>query len=72
LNGIPTTAALHFWVSTQNVRYPQEYDFNTTRTDFGARLVQNPVVATDGYLTPPEGPGLGVELDQTAVVKLSA
>jgi L-alanine-DL-glutamate epimerase-like enolase superfamily enzyme len=71
LNGIPTTAALHFWVSTQNVRYPQEYDFSTVRTDFGARLVKNPVVAKDGYLTPPEGPGLGVELDGEAVAKLA-
>lgn len=72
LNGIPTTAALHFWVSTQNVRYPQEYDFHKVRTDFGARLVKNPVVAKDGYLTPPEGPGLGVELDAAAVASLTA
>jgi len=71
LNGIPTTAALHFWVSTQNVRYPQEYDFSTTRTDFGARIVKHPVVAKDGYLTPPEGPGLGVELDDREVAKLA-
>ncbi len=71
LNGIPTTAALHFWVSTQNVRYPQEYDFNTARTDFGLQLVTDPVVAKDGYLTPPEGPGLGVVLDRKVVEKLS-
>jgi L-alanine-DL-glutamate epimerase-like enolase superfamily enzyme len=42
------------------------------RTDFGARLVKNPVVAKDGYLTPPEGPGLGVELDAAAVASLTA
>ncbi|MGA2738662.1 MAG: mandelate racemase/muconate lactonizing enzyme family protein [Bryobacteraceae bacterium] len=71
LNGIPTTAALHFWVSTQNVRYPQEYDFNATRPDFGLRIVKHPVVAKDGYPTPPEGPGLGVELDEVEVAKLS-
>jgi D-arabinonate dehydratase/D-galactarolactone cycloisomerase len=72
LNGIPTTAALHFWVSTHNVRYPQEYDFHAVRTDFGARLVKNPPLAKDGYLTPPDGPGLGLELDQAEVAKLAA
>jgi D-arabinonate dehydratase/D-galactarolactone cycloisomerase len=72
LNGIPTAAALHFWVSAHNVRYPQEYDFHAVRTDFGARLVRNPVVAKGGYLTPPDGPGLGLELDTAEVAKLAA
>lgn len=35
LNGIPTTAALHFWVPTHNARYFQEYDLHAVRTDFG-------------------------------------
>ena len=72
LNGIPTTAALHFWASTHNVRYFQEYDFHATRTDFGARMVKNPVVAKDGFLTPPDGPGLGIDLDHAEIAKLAA
>ena len=32
----PTTAALHFWASTLNARYPQEYDFHAVRVDYGA------------------------------------
>ena len=72
LNGIPTTAALHFWVSTHNVRYPQEYDFHATRPDLGARMVKNPPVAKGGFLTPPDGPGLGLELDEAEIAKLKA
>jgi D-arabinonate dehydratase/D-galactarolactone cycloisomerase len=72
LNGIPTAAALHFWVSTHNARYPQEYDFHATRTDFGARLVKNPPTAKGGFLAPPEGPGLGVEVDTAELAKLTA
>lgn len=72
LNGIPTAAALHFWVSTHNVRYPQEYSFNTSRTDFGLRIVKDPIIAKDGFLTPREDPGLGVELDRAEVAKLAS
>src|SRR6185436_10199517 len=54
LNGIPTTAALHFWVSTHNVRYPQEYDWHATRPDPGLAMVKNPIEPKDGFLTPPE------------------
>ena len=72
VNGIPTTAALHFWVATQNARYPQEYDFHAVRPDYGLRLVKDPVVAKDGYLTPPDKPGLGVELNTDEIAKLSA
>ena len=71
LNGIPTAAALHFWVSTHNVRYPQEYDFHAVRPDIGARMVRNPAVARDGFLVPPDGPGLGMELDTAEVARLA-
>ncbi len=71
VNGIPTTAALHFWTATQNVRYPQEYDFHAVRPDYGLRIVVDPVVAKDGFLTPPDKPGLGVELNAAEVAKLA-
>jgi D-arabinonate dehydratase/D-galactarolactone cycloisomerase len=72
LNGIPTAAAVHFWVSTQNVRYPQEYDFSTWKTDFGQRIVNNAVTPKNGFLTPHEAPGLGMELNVAEVAKLAA
>jgi len=72
LNGIPTTAALHFWVSTHNVRYPQEYDFNVSHPDYGLLMVKDPVLPRGGFLTPLEGPGLGVELNGAEVAKLAA
>jgi L-alanine-DL-glutamate epimerase-like enolase superfamily enzyme len=72
LNGIPTTAAVHFWVSTHNVRYPQEYDFNVSRQDFGNLLVKGASVAKDGFVQPSDRPGLGVELDRATVSRLAA
>jgi L-alanine-DL-glutamate epimerase-like enolase superfamily enzyme len=30
-------------------------------------LVRNPIGQTDGWVTAPEGPGLGVEVDESAV-----
>jgi L-alanine-DL-glutamate epimerase-like enolase superfamily enzyme len=72
LNGIPTTAALHFWAATPNARYPQEYDFHAVRPDYGARMVKDPVKPQDGFLTPPDKPGLGVELNPDEIAKLRA
>jgi L-alanine-DL-glutamate epimerase-like enolase superfamily enzyme len=72
LNGIATTAALHFWAATLNARYPQEYDFHAVRTDYGERMVKDPVMPKDGFLTPPDKPGLGVELNAAEIGRLSA
>ncbi|MEO7653897.1 MAG: enolase C-terminal domain-like protein, partial [Bryobacteraceae bacterium] len=72
LNGIATTAALHFWVSTHYVRYPQEYDYNTSEPDHGLAMVTNPVLPKNGFLTPPDGSGIGVELNRAEVAKLAA
>ena len=71
LNGLPTTAALHFWVATHNVRYPQEYDYNASRPDHGLLMVEDPVLPKNGFLTPPDKPGLGVELNRAQVKKMA-
>jgi D-arabinonate dehydratase/D-galactarolactone cycloisomerase len=71
LNGLPTTAALHFWVSTHNVRYPQEYDYNASHPDYGLLMVNDPVVPKNGFLSPPDKPGLGVELNWAQIKKMA-
>lgn len=35
--------------------------------DFGRKLTRNPLIPVDGYITLPEGPGLGLEIDEEAV-----
>jgi muconate cycloisomerase len=58
--GIGTAAAAHLGVALPNLPYPCE--------TFGPLRYERDVVAVgpgiaDGFLTPPDGPGLGVELD---------
>ena len=58
-----TVANLHFAASTPNCRYSQEY--NIEDHPLRNSLFKEPVLEVkDGYLTVPEGPGLGVELDE--------
>jgi L-alanine-DL-glutamate epimerase-like enolase superfamily enzyme len=57
---------------SHNVRYPQEYDFNVSRQDFGNLLVKGASVAKDGFVQPSDRPGLGVELDRATVSRLAA
>jgi L-alanine-DL-glutamate epimerase-like enolase superfamily enzyme len=58
-----TVANLHFAASTPNVRYAQEY--NIEPHPLWHRLFREPVLEVkDGCLTVPEGPGLGVEINE--------
>ncbi len=40
-------------------------EFNTN--DLHHDIFVTPITIEDGFITPPTGPGLGVELDQTVV-----
>jgi L-alanine-DL-glutamate epimerase-like enolase superfamily enzyme len=57
-----TIANLHLAASTPCVRYFQEYNIEPHR--FGNKLFKNPVEVVDGCMEVPEGPGLGVEIDE--------
>jgi L-alanine-DL-glutamate epimerase-like enolase superfamily enzyme len=58
-----TVANLHFAASTPNCRYAQEY--NIEPHPLRDTLFREPVLeVTDGHLAVPEGPGIGVELNQ--------
>lgn len=58
-----TVVNLHFAASTPNCRYSQEY--NIESHPFRDSLFTEPVLEIkDGHLTVPEGPGLGVEINE--------
>jgi L-alanine-DL-glutamate epimerase-like enolase superfamily enzyme len=62
-------AHLHFWASTPNCRYAQE--FNVVASRQRASILTSPLLPRDGYLAVPDGPGLGVEIDEAAVERLA-
>ena len=62
--GIGTAAAAHLGVAVPNLPYPCE-TFGPLR--YYRDIVRNSPPISGGYLTPPEGNGLGVELDEEAL-----
>jgi L-alanine-DL-glutamate epimerase-like enolase superfamily enzyme len=67
--GVGLAAHLHYWASTPTCRYAQEYNVLAGRSR--SPILRNPLLPVDGYLTVPDGPGLGVDLDEDAVARLS-
>lgn len=65
--GIATAACAHLAVSLPNLPYAIE-TFGPLR--YVRDIVEVPVLIQDGYLTPPEGPGLGVSLNEDAVKEM--
>jgi len=64
-----TIANLHFAAATPVVRYWQEY--NIEPHPVGEKIFKNPVPLVDGCMAVPEGPGLGVEIDEEMVRRLA-
>ncbi|HXI18836.1 MAG TPA: mandelate racemase/muconate lactonizing enzyme family protein [Chloroflexota bacterium] len=63
-------AHLHFWASTPNCRYAQE--FNVVASRARGSYLTTPLVPQNGYLHVPDGPGLGIELDEDAIKRDSS
>jgi D-arabinonate dehydratase/D-galactarolactone cycloisomerase len=63
-SAVSVAAALHLLVAVPNVR---TYEFNQLPNPLRDDLLLQPLRFDDGRLRPPEGPGLGIELDQAAV-----
>ena len=57
-----TIANLHFAAATPCCRYFQEFNIEPHR--WGDRLFVEPVNVEDGHIAVPNGPGLGVEIDE--------
>jgi L-alanine-DL-glutamate epimerase-like enolase superfamily enzyme len=63
---ICTVAHLHFCANQPNVVYSQEYVIEDVSIRDKRPIIKTPLAVKDGYLAVPEGPGLGVELDEAA------
>ena len=68
---ISTVAHLHFVAAYPIVPYAQEYNIEPISIRDEWPVLKEPLVVKDGYLDVPDGPGLGVELDDEMVKKLT-
>jgi L-alanine-DL-glutamate epimerase-like enolase superfamily enzyme len=66
---IGTAANLHFTACFTREERAQEYDINSKRAVL-SRLVHPSLVQKQGYLPVPDGPGLGIEVDEEGLGKL--
>jgi L-alanine-DL-glutamate epimerase-like enolase superfamily enzyme len=66
---IGTAANLHFTACFSREDRAQEYDINSKRAVLN-RVIHPALEQKDGYLPVPEGPGLGIEVDEAALRRL--
>jgi len=66
---IGTAANLHFTACFAREERAQEYDINSKRAILN-RVIHPPLEQKDGYLAVPDGPGLGIEVDEKELRKL--
>jgi len=64
-----TAANLHFTACFAREDRAQEYDINAKRAILN-RVIEPPLEQKDGYLPVPEGPGLGIQVDEGELRKL--
>ena len=69
---ISTVAHLHVCAAYAHIPYAQEYNIEPCSIRDQWPILKEPLKVKDGYLEVPEGPGLGVELDEEVVKKLAA
>ena len=65
-SSIGTTAAIHLACAVPNV----DWGVSLTNMYLAEDIVKQPIALRDGHVALPEGPGLGVEIDETAVARL--
>ncbi|MCH7801281.1 MAG: mandelate racemase/muconate lactonizing enzyme family protein [Chloroflexi bacterium] len=68
---ISTVAHLHFCAASSMAPYAQEYNIEPISIRDEWPVLKEPLQVIDGYIAVPEGPGLGVELDDEVVKTLS-
>jgi L-alanine-DL-glutamate epimerase-like enolase superfamily enzyme len=66
---IGTAANLHFTACFAREDRAQEYDINSKRAILN-RAIRPPLEQKGGYLPVPDGPGLGLEIDEAGLQKL--
>ena len=77
-SGIGLAAAVHYVASrspspqAQNAPWPTLVEYDVGENPLRERLLKTPLLARDGMLAVPDGPGLGIELDWEAVEHYAA
>ena len=66
LSDLLTAASLHL---NAFMRRSVFQEFNVTSGPMSRELCKNPIQLEDGFLRVPQGPGLGVEVDEAAIEK---
>lgn len=69
---LSTVAHLHVCAAYSIIPYSQEYNIEEISIRDRWPVLKEPLQVKDGYLDVPNGPGLGVELDEEMLKKLSA
>ena len=69
---ISTVAHLHACTAYANIPYAQEYNIEPISIRDEWPILKDPLRVDYGFLTAPDGPGLGVELDEEVVQRLAA
>jgi L-alanine-DL-glutamate epimerase-like enolase superfamily enzyme len=68
---VKTAAHLHFCISHPNAVYAQEYNIEPISIRDEWPILKIPLEVKDGYMDVPDGPGLGIELDDKVVKRLA-
>ena len=69
---LSTVAHLHFCAASAMVPYSQEYNIEPITIRDEWPILKQPLEVVDGHIAAPDGPGLGVELDDDMVRRLSS
>jgi D-arabinonate dehydratase/D-galactarolactone cycloisomerase len=69
---LSTVAHLHFCAASLMVPYAQEYNIEPVSIRDEIPVLKEPLEVIDGHIAVPDGPGLGVELDEAALKELAA
>lgn len=67
-SAINTAAALHVFAASPNGRV---FELKPDESPMQHELVENPFTMSDGHLTVPDAPGLGVRVDESALAKFA-
>jgi L-alanine-DL-glutamate epimerase-like enolase superfamily enzyme len=65
-SALNTAASLHLAVAAPNTLI---FELKPVPSPMQHELVRNPIEQVDGWVSPPEGPGLGVEVDESVVAR---
>ena len=68
---LSTVAHLHFCAASRQVPYQQEYNIEPISIRDEWPVLKEPLQVIDGHIAVPNGPGLGVELDDEVLKTLS-